>query len=285
MGPETNCSRNHATSPLPATGGGFSPLMVADTIHVLNSAVHRAMAERDDTTIAAMARKQLDAGAQALAVNLGPGKKMDSRTTWVVDTIRRFTEAPLFFSANIMSHRELLRKHGERLVVNAVTANPAELSPALELAEECGNAVVVLLVRSGHLATGIDARIGLGFEVMEQAKEAGLPLSRLYLDPVLSCRPDPMAWHVSRGMVDIGSAVETIRLLRELDRRVKTIVALGNGAAAVPKNRRSSVQGALMSIFAEAGVDAVLCNCLGSEHERFQDLARRNHCMQTGAAA
>ena len=94
---------------------------------------------------------------------------------------------------------------------------------------------------------------------MAQAAASCLPLSRLYLDPVLSSHPDPVSWRISKGYPDIGSAVETITLIKELDKEVKTIVALGSSSSRMFRRGNGT---ALFRIFAEAGVDAVLLNDL-----------------------
>jgi 5-methyltetrahydrofolate corrinoid/iron sulfur protein methyltransferase len=219
---------------------------------------------QDRKILASLVRKQLDAGAQALAVNLGPGREMGRLTPWVVDTIREVTDMRLFFSANIIAQKQVLQMHGQHIAINAVTANQNDLVRALATAQEYGSSLVVLLVQSGRVPAGIDDRIQLAGEVLEQAVLSGLPLSRLYLDPVLTCRPDPAAWHVSRGLPDVGSAVETIGLIHQLDSRVKTIVALGNGTEGMAREKRSGLHGRMLSLFAEAGLDGVLLNCFDS---------------------
>jgi len=239
-----------------------SPLLIGDTIHILNQQVYKALITQDEQILADFVRKQLAAGAQALAVNLGPGKEMGRLTPWVVNTIREITDVQLFFSANITSQKQVLQAHGQYLTINAVTSNHEELVSALEMAQEYGSSLVVLLVQSGKMTAGIDDKLQLASEVVEKALSAGLPLSRLYLDPVLSCRPDPVAWHVSRGLPDVGSAVETISLLKQLDSRVKTIVALGNGSEGMAREEKSGFRCQIYSLLVAAGLDAVLLNCL-----------------------
>lgn len=261
MNPE-NCAVPFAPSLQGANATRTLPLLVGDAIHVLNHQVHQALVGRDQQMLAGLVGKQLDAGAQALAVNLGPGKELGRLTSWVVECMREITEVPLFFSAGILMHREVLHRHGACIVINAVTADHNDLVRALSAATEYGSSLVVLLVRSGRETAGLDGRIQLASEVVDQALLHGLPLARLYLDPVLACRPDPAARHVSRGLPDIGSAVESIALIKQLDSRVKTIVALANGSEKMAREQRSGSRCRMLTLLAEAGVDAVLLNCL-----------------------
>jgi len=242
-----------------------SPLLIGGTIHILNQQVYKALITQDGTILATLVRKQLAAGVQALAVNLGPGKEMGRLTPWVVNTIREITDMQLFFSANIIAQKQVLQAHGQHITINAVTANRDDLDRALDTAQEYGSSLVVLLVQAGKVTAGIEDRIQLASEVLDMAMSKSFPLSRLYLDPVLTSRPDPVAWHVSRGLPDVGSVVETIALIKQLDTRVKTIVALGNGSEGMAREKRSGFHGQILALFTEAGVDAVLLNCLDSK--------------------
>lgn len=261
-----------------------SPLLVGDIIHILNQQVYQALIIQDQKMLARLVGKQLVAGAQALAVNLGPGKEMGRLTPWVVSTIREQTGAPLFFSAGILRHRKVLQNFGPGIVINAVTANHADLARALSLAAEYGSALVVLLAGAGREKASIDDRIQLAGEVLDQALVHGLPFSRLYLDPVLTWRPDPAAWHLSRGLPDIGSAVETLTLIKQLEGGVKTIVALGNGSEGMTRVQRCGSRCRMLPLLTEAGLDAVLLNCLDPEVMRVAGSIQRGGTLYCGAA-
>lgn len=258
MRPEKNTVQSVETPEV----SGMVPLLIGDGIHVLNHQIHKAIVMQDGEALAGFARKQLDAGAQALAVNLGPGREMGRLISWVADTIRELTAVPLFFSANIMTQKEVMETYGQNITINAVTANRDDLDRALAAAQKYGCSLAVLLVQSGKVTGGIEDRIQLAVEVLDRAVLSGLPLSRLYLDPVLRCRPDPAAWHVSRGLPDVGAVMETIALIKQLDNRVKTIVALGNGTEGMARESRGGFIARMLSLFSGAGLDAALLNCL-----------------------
>ena len=233
-------------------------LVVAEGLHVLNQRVCAAVTDQDAAALLALARQHLAGGAQALAVNLGPGRAMARLTPWVTETLRRELTVPLFLSANGLAFPELLRRHGTHLTINAVTADPAALPQALATANECGSALVVLLVRPGLTPTGSADRLAVASEVIAQALRHGFPLRRLYLDPLLALRPDPLAWRISRGMPDLGPVAETISQLRQLATGLRTIVALGN--CATGDNRSSDLQAKILTVLVDAGLDAVLLN-------------------------
>ncbi len=239
-------------------------LLVGGGLHVLNPHVHRTIREQNAPVLTAMARQEVDAGAGALSINLGPGRDMGGLTPWVVETLAGAVEVPLFLSAGVLTMDRLLEKYSSRITVNAVTADPAGLSGHLARAKKHAVDLVVLLVRPGLVPSGIEDRLHLACEVIDTAMRIGLPPGRLYLDPVITCRPDPMAWKISRGFPDIGTAAETVSLIKDLDQGVKTIAALRNGTSGMAPAKKSAAHRSMLPLLVEAGLDAVILDCSDS---------------------
>jgi cobalamin-dependent methionine synthase I len=249
-----------APTPLPQQGTPRELLVVAEGLHVLNRQTCAAITNRNRETLLSLARQHLAYGAQALAVNMGPGRTMGELTPWVTETLRQELAAPLFLSAKGLTFPELLSRHGQNLTINAVTADPASLPGALALAKECGTGLVVLLVRPGLTPAGSADRLALAAEVVDQALQLDFPLQNLYLDPLLTLRPDPLAWRISRGLPDLTPVVETIIQLRQLDDNLRTIVALGNCFRRMESDTVNGLQARALAVLIEAGLDAVILN-------------------------
>ncbi len=236
-------------------------LLVGEGLHILSPRFHRTIREQDTTVLSNMAREEVDSGALALAINLGPGREIAGLTPWVVDTIAGAVDVPLFLSAGVMKMKRLLEKHNTKITVNAVTADPENLTEHLKTAKNSSIDIVVLLVKPGLVPYSSEQRIQLAIEVVDKALSVGLPLDRLYLDPVISCRPDPVTWKISRGTPDIEPVLETISLVKELNRNIKTIAALGSGTLGMSREKRPAYQRSLLPLLTEAGLDAVIMNC------------------------
>ncbi|VAW40280.1 hypothetical protein MNBD_DELTA04-1799 [hydrothermal vent metagenome] len=250
----------------PRHGTARDLLLIAEGLHVLNPAVYEAIDSRDQDRLMDLVRHQVNAGAQALDVNLGPGRTMGSLTPWVLSAIRQVADLPLFLSARVLSLPQVLESYRGELTINAVTADPEFLPQAMKTARQYGAGLVVLLVRPGLVPAGIDGRDQLAMEVLDQAVKNDLPLEQLYLDPVIGCRPDPVAWEVSHGLPEIGPVLEAITLIKELSNDlVRTIVGLGSGSQGLARGSRSALHCRLLPLLAEAGLDAVIMNCLDRE--------------------
>lgn len=248
--------------PSPAQDNMQKLILIGGGLHVLNHRFEETVRQQDRSGLINRARRETAAGAEALAINLGPGRAMAELTPWVVETIAGAVEVPLFLSSGIAALSGVLEKYGSRITINAVTANPDTLADHLQTAKQFGTQLVVLLVKPGLVPAGSNDRLRIASEVIALSMDIGLPLNQLYLDPVITCRPDPVAWKISRGLPDIGSVFETIAFIKELKQNIKTIVALGNGTFGLTGEKRSAQQSRMLQVLAGAGLDAAILNCL-----------------------
>ncbi len=253
MNREINSSREQAAGRLQIIG---------QDLHIMNPALQRALERRDGQTLQSLARQQVDAGARALDLNLGPAGKSIELIPWAVETIQQAVEVPLFIASQVLSRPEGLQKHRGRATVNSVTADPATLAPAMETAANYGARLVVLLVRPGLTPFTADERLQIAAQVLETARKVGYPVTDLYLDPLFHIRPDPMTWQLSRGLPDIEAVLETLELLPQLsDEKIHTLVALSSASQFLPADRRPALHRRLLPMLAAAGLDAVIMNC------------------------
>ncbi len=245
-----------------ATGPGKDLLLVGEDLHIMNEQMRRAVENSDEQALVHLARRQVEAGAGALDLNVGQSKKITGRMAWMVETIQGAVDVPLFLSSQVLKQTQALTVHKGRPTINAVTASPAELAGAMEVARFFNANLVVLLVSPMLTPVDVNGRLRLAVQVLETADRMGMPLEHLYLDPVINCRPDPMLWDLSGGLPDIDTLVESIRFIGALDSRVRTIVALSNSSICLSAGKRSAFHCRLLPLLAEAGLDAVIMNCM-----------------------
>ncbi len=237
-------------------------LFVGDAIHVMNPVVQRALERLDERPLAELARLQVEAGARALDVNLGQTRQFGRLTPWVVQTIQATVEVPLFLSSHVLAQQRALEIHRGRPTINAVTADSASLGSAMRTAKRFDAQLVVLLVAPDCLAVDADSRLRLASRVLDTAASEGFSPERLYLDPVLSCRPDPVAARLGRGMPDLEPVLDTLRALAGLPApRPRLLASLTGASTGLPPGQRSAMQQRLLPLLVDAGLDAVLLNC------------------------
>jgi cobalamin-dependent methionine synthase I len=190
---------------------------------------------------------------------------MASRAPWVLANLLDHLDVQLFLSAGFLSCRSCLQREPVRLCINAVTADPRKLVDSLHRAGEYGTGLVVLLVKPGLTPAGVEDRLQIASEVLDLALKTGFPLQRLYLDPVLGCRPDPLAWKISRGTPEVGTVAESISLIKQLDAEVQTVVSLETTGMNAYGDKKSQLQSSMLSLLTAAGLDAAIVNSLDGQ--------------------
>ncbi|MDH4207457.1 MAG: dihydropteroate synthase, partial [Anaerolineae bacterium] len=69
---------------------------IGEEIQVISTKVRKAIEERDKRPIQQLAAEQVEAGADALEVNIGPQKKAGPEVMeWMVDTVQEVVDVPL----------------------------------------------------------------------------------------------------------------------------------------------------------------------------------------------
>ncbi|MBL4903185.1 dihydropteroate synthase [Desulfocapsa sp. AH-315-G09] len=236
--------------------------IIGEDLHPMNQSFIQAIETLDQASLTKIAVAQVDAGATALVVNLGSSKKLGRLTPWLVETIQGAINIPLLLSSHVLQQQRALEIHTGTATINAVTASSTSLTKAMETAKYFSANLVVLLVSDHLVPANVDDRLLLANQVIDTANQTGLPLTQLYIDPVICCRPDPASWSLSAGLPDIDMLLETIYLLGELTSpALKTIIGLSNSSVCLAKADRSAFHCRLLPLLAEAGLDAVIMNC------------------------
>ncbi len=248
--------------------------VIGQDLHIMNPAFVQAL-DHSNTALAAMAKQQVEAGADGLDLNLGPVRKEcgkdNRRIIRAVQTVSEAVDVPLFVSVSVLNQPQAMELIRGRATVNSITADPATLAANMQQANGFAAQLVVLLVRPGLTPFTVEERLQLAMEVLETAERVGFPLTRLLLDPLFHLRPDPMSWQLSRGMPDIDSVLESIALMGELSReKIRTIAALSSSSQFLATVKRKSLHERLLPLLIGAGLDAVILNC---HHQQLMEIA------------
>ncbi len=241
-------------------------LIVGEKINILNPVVYDALEREEVSTIVSLAKRQVKAGAQALDINLGPCKKVDRLIPLVITSIQDSVNVPLFLYARVLSLPDVIKIHKGRATINGVTCDQDQLAHGMNIAKEYDANLVVFLTKKGLEHATAEEYCELTEIVFEQADKTGIPIKRLFLDPMFGCRPDPIALEASGGFPDITGFLESIELLRELrSEHVQIITGLSNASCFVRSGQRSSLHQTLIRLLAKENLSAVILNPLDRE--------------------
>jgi 5-methyltetrahydrofolate corrinoid/iron sulfur protein methyltransferase len=232
-------------------------LLVADNLRITRPAVADALARRDAAPIAALVKRCVAAGAQAIDINPGPlSRHGGDQMRFLVETVQRVCDLPLFLdTTNSEAVAAGLMTAKGRVIINGFSLEPRKLERMLPLAVDHGVEIVgYLLTEGSQVPFTLAERMEIAVALYQTANTAGLADRQLIIDPVVV----PLTW-------DEGPRRnrETLALLRRLPELlgtpVRTIAGLSNLTSGAPdQSRRSQLQSTYLPMLAAAGLDMAL---------------------------
>jgi cobalamin-dependent methionine synthase I len=216
-----------------------------------------AVNQRFDMLVKTLARRQVEAGAGWLLVDVGPQRKSAAEDlAWLVSTIHDEVSIPLALRSDDPAAMEAgLKAARDEVLVDATLPGVADPDPFVDLAQRYG-ARLVLAASPEGLPRSTEERLTLVSDrLLPKAFDAGLTLDDVYIDPLLT------ALTCDQPMVPV--AVETLQLLKVAAEPVpNTLVHLDDVADGVAAAARPYVLQAYLTMLLAAGVDALVADVL-----------------------
>jgi 5-methyltetrahydrofolate corrinoid/iron sulfur protein methyltransferase len=235
---------------------------IGENIHIVSPKVKEALAERNGGFFVDLARKQRDAGADVLDLNIGPRKKDGPEVVeWLVDIMEEAVPGmTLSFDTTNLAAIEVGLKHtGANAIVNSTSAEPERLEKVPPVAAKYGAKLIALCMEKSGIPVSADARIGIAMEkLIPRAQEVGIPMENLFVDPLILT--------VSGCQEYVPEAIETVRMLKMvMDPPPMTVVGLSNVANQVPYEMRPLLNRVFMVMLMAVGLDAAILDPLDKE--------------------
>jgi 5-methyltetrahydrofolate corrinoid/iron sulfur protein methyltransferase len=232
--------------------------IIGERINGMFRSVARAIAERDEAAIRDLARRQVEAGANALDVNTGPteGDPVDVMR-WLVDTIQSVVDVPLAIdSAKIPVIEAGLRAARRPAIINSTTGAQAKLDLLLPLAAAHNASLIGLTIDERGIPRNAEARAEIALTIVARALEAGIEPDRLYLDPIVL--------PVSAAQDQCAAALKAIPVFKSLcDPAPKIAIGLSNVSQGTAN--RSLVNRTYLVMAMAAGIDGAILDPFDQE--------------------
>lgn len=209
--------------------------IIGENIHIISQRVKDALKEKDARFFQELAVRQVEHGAQALDLNLGPRKKDGEEIfPWMVETVEKVVDVPLSFdTTNILGIEAGLRKVAKaQPIINSTSAEPTRLAQVPLLAKEYHTRLIALTMGESGIPVAADERVNIALEkLIPRALEIGFPIEDLIIDPLVLT--------VSGCQEYCPHLIEAIRTLQfAWDPPPPISVGLSNVSNAVPRENR-----------------------------------------------
>lgn len=236
--------------------------IIGENIHIISEKVKEALKERNAKFFQELAVMQVEAGAQALDLNLGP-RKADGEEVfpWIVQTVEAVVDVPLSFdTTNILGIEAGLRKITKaQPIINSTSAEPERLEKVPLLAKKYNTKLIALTMGKSGIPVAADERVNIALEhLIPRALEVGLPIEDLIIDPLVLT--------VSGCQEYCPQLIEAIRTLQfAWDPPPAISVGLSNVSNAVPRENRPLINRVYCAMLMGVGLKMMIADPLDEE--------------------
>ena len=163
--------------------------IIGENIHIISTNVKEALKTRDREYFMESAKKQVEAGAQALDLNLGPRKKdWEEVFPWMVETVEAVVDVPLSFdSTNILGIEAGLKKITKaQPIINSTSAEAERLEKVPLLAKKYDTKLIALTMGKSGIPVSADERVTIALEkLIPRCLEIDYPVENMIIDPLV----------------------------------------------------------------------------------------------------
>lgn len=233
-------------------------IVIGERINGMFLDVREAIQKQNADTIRDLAKRQQEAGADYLDVNVGPAAEdAVAAMQWLVGLIREVSDLPLAIdTTKIAVMRAGIEAAGGKAMINSTTGEKKKLDVLMPLAAEFDIPIIALTIDENGIPRDADGRAAVALNILAAAMEHGLMPDKVFIDAVIL--------PVSAQQENPGHVLATISQTKMLsDPAPKTVIGLSN----VSQNARyrELINRTYLTMALSAGLDAAIVDCLDTE--------------------
>lgn len=254
--------------------------IIGENIHILSDKVKEALANKDREFFMELAIKQVEAGAKAVDINLGPRKKDWAEVfPWVVEAVEAVVEVPLCIDTTNLDGMEAALKTIKKAqpILNSTSAEPERLEKVPLLAKKYNAKVIALTMAAAGIPIAADERVNIAVEkLIPRMMEIDFPMEDLIIDPLVLT--------VSGCQQYCPHVIEVVRTLQYAwDPAPMISVGLSNVSNAVPNENRPLINRVCLAMLMGAGLKMMIANPMDQkQNEVIRVIEQRNDSTPLG---
>jgi len=184
--------------------------VIGERINGMFQNVRKGIETRNKSIIHAVAKEQLDAGADALDINVGPAKgKAVDNMLWLIEAAQEATNKPLCIDTpkfDVM--QAAVKACRNRCIINSTKATEEALQRYSALAAQNNAQLIALTIDASGVPADVDSRVMMGATIVTKCMEAGMNVTDIIIDPVIL--PVNVA---PKGPKNVMEAIRQLKLL------------------------------------------------------------------------
>jgi 5-methyltetrahydrofolate corrinoid/iron sulfur protein methyltransferase len=233
--------------------------IIGENIHIMSQKVKDALAAQDADFFRASAEAQVEAGAQALDLNLGPRKKdWEEVFPWIVQTVESAVDVPLSLdSTNIAGIEAGLKAITKaQPIINSTSAEEERLEAVPLLAKQYDAKLVALTMGKSGIPVSADERVNIAIEkLIPRMLEIDYPITDLIIDPLVLTVSGCQEY-----CPELIGAVRTLQVVWDPPPAIS--VGLSNVSNAVPNENRPLINQVYCAMLMGVGLEMMIADPL-----------------------
>mgnify|MGYP001061591746 CR=1 FL=1 len=225
-------------------------IIVAEKINTSRKSIQEAVAQRDSEGISRIAREQAEAGAHFIDVNAGTFVDREKECLcWLVETVQQAVDLPLCLDSPSPDVLEAAVKlHRGEPMINSISLERERYDALLPVVTGHPCHVIALCMGQTAMPTTVEDRVSAGSEIIGRLTAKGVPLERIYIDPLIQ----PVSIDTRMGVAALGA----IRKLTADFPGVNTVCGLSNISFGLPA--RSLLNRNFLALAMQSGLSAAI---------------------------
>jgi len=161
-------------------------IFIGERINTGFKDIKQAVLHKDPKPLQDWARKQTDAGADYLDVNLGAVSSKPADMCWMIETVQDAVDTPICIDTNkpaILA--EAIKACKKPPLINSTTAAEDKLEAMMPLAKDHTCSIIGVVMDEAGTPKNADKRVENAGKILAKAMELEIETDRLFLDPIV----------------------------------------------------------------------------------------------------
>jgi 5-methyltetrahydrofolate corrinoid/iron sulfur protein methyltransferase len=243
-------------------------IIIGERINGMFTDVKDAIASKNKQPIQELAKKQTEAGATYLDVNVGTAAADQEGTMqWLVETIQETCTTALCLDSqkfNVIAAGVKVINAENGLLLNSTPLNKKSdeevFDKYLEMADQAGPKanVITLTMDKNGVPQDTDMRVALAAEIVQKAMEKGFDTQRLFIDPIA------LPVKVPNAQVQVGNILNAMDQIQYLaDPAPHMTIGLSNVSQGT--SERSLINRIFLAMAMSHGLDSAIADALDED--------------------
>lgn len=243
-------------------------ILIGERINGMFTDVKQAIADKDKQVIQDIAKRQVDAGATYLDVNVGTAAADQEGTMqWLIETIQETCQASLSLDSqkpNVIAAGLKVLNADNGAILNSTPLNKKSdeevFDKYVEMAKNAGPKVniIALTMDKNGVPQDTDSRVAIAAEIVQKSMESNFDTQRLFIDPIILPVKVPNAQAQPGAIL---AAMEQIQYLSE----PAPHITIGLSNLSQGTNERSLINRIFLAMAISRGLDSAIVEVLDKE--------------------